>query len=583
MKFQTLLKRLAIAVTAVVLVGFGIFYGVVSRRPLGLIEQGGQSLPAATQFVPKQAPLTASLLAKPDRLIELWRYLARPGVKRDLNLDIERLEDSLLAGTGLSYQRDIQPWLGEEITFSVVTADLDQIPDNGSQPGYLLVLSCRDSQQAKGVLELFWQNRAVAGDTLGFERFAGNTLVYADGAQTQTRTAYPRRAFQNLATTVVGNQFVLVANSPLVLEQALISAQADDLSLDNDWRYQQALAALPPRRVGLLTLNLPQSLTWLDNSADPTPMLHTAGLGRQDNFFDRAVISLGLTKQGVLGETMLLAAHGHEFKLPDHPSATGNIEATEFLPKNSSLVSVGQDFQQLRADLADVQTFYGDSFKPLTTLLMGVASHLPDPMADEMLGWIADDYAFGLVNTVNRRVEDWVLVAKHQEQSKAAIHSLDNLAQEQGMSIGPLEISGYQATVWTRLFLVSQSRGEEVPPDLTIGTTISGLHVPLDNYEIFTTSPTALTAVVNNYRQPSADLPKWGQFATLLNAADSNFAYIDWAVVQSQLTQSAPWFRLVETVGKPVLRHFQSLTLAGKGRSVNAQTSRFFLELSNRY
>ncbi|NJL44907.1 MAG: DUF3352 domain-containing protein, partial [Leptolyngbyaceae cyanobacterium SM2_3_12] len=40
--------------------------------------------------------------------------------------DIQVIERTLLANTGLTYSQDIQPWLGEEITAAVVSLDLDK-------------------------------------------------------------------------------------------------------------------------------------------------------------------------------------------------------------------------------------------------------------------------------------------------------------------------------------------------------------------------------------------------------------------------------------------------------------------------
>ena len=114
------------------------------RRSLTLLEGSRQTTPETLQFVPKQSPLVVSLLTRPDQLAELWLGLAKPRQRPKIKRELARLENLLLAGTGLSYEQDLQPWLGEEATLAVVTADLDQDPDNGFSPGYLVVLSCED-------------------------------------------------------------------------------------------------------------------------------------------------------------------------------------------------------------------------------------------------------------------------------------------------------------------------------------------------------------------------------------------------------------------------------------------------------
>lgn len=132
MKFRTFILPLAIAAGLVLVVGLGLLGGFTLRSPLYLIDRGGQSVPEALQFVPKQSPWVASVLARPDRLAQLWEYLAAPKQRPAVKADLTNLERSLLANTGLVYARDIQPWLGEEVTTALVTADLDQDPSNGS-------------------------------------------------------------------------------------------------------------------------------------------------------------------------------------------------------------------------------------------------------------------------------------------------------------------------------------------------------------------------------------------------------------------------------------------------------------------
>jgi hypothetical protein len=44
------------------------------------------------------------------------------------------------------YQREIAPWLGEEITLAMTAPDLDRNLRNGAESGYLAILSSRDGK-----------------------------------------------------------------------------------------------------------------------------------------------------------------------------------------------------------------------------------------------------------------------------------------------------------------------------------------------------------------------------------------------------------------------------------------------------
>ncbi|PSN20364.1 hypothetical protein C7271_02630, partial [filamentous cyanobacterium CCP5] len=285
MKARNFFSLLAVLAALLLAIGLGTFWTLTARSPLGLLRHGGQLLPEAAQFVPKQSPIAASVLVAPHRLTDLWQLLAAPDIRGDIQAEVKRIEGSLLAGTGLSYQADFRPWLGEEVTFALTSPDLDETDENGLQPGYLWVLSCRDRSLGQETLDLYWQQRAISGSRLVFEQFAGSQLISARtvDAGTPTKVAMPKRAILSPtspqlieASAIVGDRFVLLANSVLVLKQALTAAQSR-IGLSRDAGFQSALAALPGPRVGLVRINLPQSLRWL--GLVDGPKLLTTGLG----------------------------------------------------------------------------------------------------------------------------------------------------------------------------------------------------------------------------------------------------------------------------------------------------------------
>jgi hypothetical protein len=134
MKFRSFIRPLALVAGLLLVLGLGLLGRLTLNTPLYLIERGGQAQPLALQFVPKQSTVVASVLVRPDRLASLWDYLAAPRLRQATRRDQELIEQALLANTGLSYSRDLQPWLGEEVTAAMVTPDLDYDPTNGTTP-----------------------------------------------------------------------------------------------------------------------------------------------------------------------------------------------------------------------------------------------------------------------------------------------------------------------------------------------------------------------------------------------------------------------------------------------------------------
>ncbi|MBD2257289.1 DUF3352 domain-containing protein [Pseudanabaena sp. FACHB-2040] len=588
MKVRTFFSTLTLVVVALLVVGIGGFIGLTSRSPLFLLAQGGQSLPTAAPFVSKNAPVMVSLLTRPDRLTDLWLLLAAPGDRRQTQAEIARLEKSLLAGVGLTYEEDIRPWLGNEITFAVTTADLDQDPDNGSQPGYLLALSCRDSERAKAVLELFWQKRAIAGDRLRFEQFAGSKLIYTPAQGDPSPADLPQAGIaefgpQSVASALVGQKFVLLANDPRVLQQALTAAQSRDLNLEHDLGYRKAVASLDNSRIGLAVVNLPPSLSWLGLATHTTAALRTQGLGSSDGIIDRAVFSLRPHRQGLLADTVLLAAAGHPFK-PQQATPVPP-EAAQFLPADTALAAVGSQLDQLWQDVRNNLPYYAAAVPAWQPLWDRLQAPLPNQPPEALLDWISGDYALGLVTRSPQMASGWVLAAHHQDNTPAAMARFDELARQQGLSVGPLTLADQSVSAWTRLSIAStpdpnSSSPAGASPELVVTTTVAGLHTQSGEYELLSNSPTSLYRAFQVNGNSLLTSPQWQKTIEPLTLPNAGYLYLDWQTLRPDWLNRAPWLKLIETLGQPLFSHLQSIAVTSYGRDEQAYSGGIFFRLS---
>lgn len=570
MKRSNPLLRVAAVALVIVILGVALVWTLSTRSASTLLEYQAPVRSAMLQFVPRQAPLTASLLVPPDRLAELGKSLARPGARRAIDRDLAQLETGLLAGTGLNYARDLRPWLGNEIAFSVLSADWDQDSTTGMQPGYLLVLSCRDMPQAKATLELFWQNQAAAGQPLGTQQFAGTTIIYTEAAA-QPSPAGTTAALPPLATATVGKNFVLVANAPTVLQQALTSALGADLNLATDHTYRHALAQLPVGQVGLLHLNLPPTLKWLqarteDNSLDWT------GLGQADGYFDRMVMSLGVEAGGLLGQTLLLAAPGHTFAPP--PSIGVAPPPIELMPPTSSVVVAGQSLASLRSALTVWESHYGAESNPLQWLLTHTLARPSQAtwLTAALQDWQSPNFALGMAPAGAAAEPQWLLTSDDSDQAGGTT-TLERLGQQRGLSVGPLIIAGQTTTAWTQLMLDSTTR--QVQAD------VNGIWGRLGNRDVLTTSAALFNTVATATEAPEADAWDWlPTLAPALNL-DDGLAYVDWSALRTLVLGHAPRLQLAETVAQPFLRHVRRLVWADQGSDEALRRGQIWIELAN--
>ncbi|PZU96976.1 MAG: hypothetical protein DCF32_21055 [Leptolyngbya sp.] len=570
MKFRSFIRPLAIVAGLVLVLGLGLLGRLTLNTPLYLIERGGQAQPLALQFVPKQSPVVASVLVRPDRLASLWEYLAAPRLRQETRRDQELIEQALLANTGLSYSRDIQPWLGEEVTAAMVTPDLDQDPTNGTTPGYLVALACNDSAAAQAALELYWQNRAIAGDALTFEEFSGNRLIYARRANPSS----PREETAQLATALVANRYLLAANHPDVLRQALTAAQSTDLNLQSDRRYKTALRELPSQRVGLLALNLPAVGQWLNPDRKFDGVLDLGDLEGADDQVGWGLMSWQLTREGLVGHTALLATQGHRLH-PQRARATDWESIVPYLPDSLAVTAVGSDMatlgQRLNPLLAVLFPQSEGSF-PLAKLIDGA---LGQGAMDLLETGVDRAYGVGL-GTAETGSPDWLVVAPQSETLAAALDGMTALAQEKGLGVGALDLRGTPAIAWTRLAL-PKTRGAQ---SLQVVAEVAGLHAQVDQYEVLAASPAMLDAVIHSAATPR-QRPAWWPQVAQVSGPSTGYVHIDWPQIQSNLVTQLPRWRLWSTAAQPALKHLRQVTLVSGDRSDAMQTGSIVVQLSN--
>lgn len=558
----------AVAGSLVLISGLG-FAWVWAHSPLNLLQGAVERHPTAAMFVPRQAPLMASLLVNPDRLVALRQVLARPSDRRETRAEFTQLRQSLLAAAGLDYDTAIKPWLGDELTVAITTLDIDRDQSNGQQPGYLLALKPRDVERAREFLQLFWQTQAIAGTDLQFEQYQGAQLISGllplRSPTTDLFTDAPPAPPQTrLATAVVGREFILFANSPKVLRDAINNVQASALGLISDRSYQRALASLTAGRVGLAFVNLPQFATWLGQP--PHSALAT---------YKNMAVSLELNRQGVVAETALM---------PAAEPATGDrltapIGALQYLSALSPVIAVGPDFAQLWAQLWPSRP--GDS---------GLIAQLLQPSwqdwqqrwqlpltANDFAG-VKSDYALGLLPQPT--MLDGVLVVNRaaSPEATAAIARLDDIAHQQGLTAVTLTLNGQTVSAWTKLS--ARAAPDQTITDLALQAEVAAVHTSQGDYELFTHSVAAMKQVLQSTAPALVTQPDFKQAIAPLLTPNYGYLYVDWVKSEPTLKRRFPFLQVLELVGQPFFNHLRSLSLSSYGQQSGIERSGLFVRLN---
>ncbi|EKQ69631.1 Protein of unknown function (DUF3352) [Leptolyngbyaceae cyanobacterium JSC-12] len=609
MKFRSFLSGLVAVVVVLLLIGIVGFYWITAQSPLKLLAKGEGKIPSAAIFVPKQAPVMLSLLVNPKDLVAFRQVVAAPSRRKQARTELSQFRQSLLGNTGLDYDRDVQPWLGDEVTLAITTLDIDRDRSNGKQPGYLLAIATHDPEQSREFLQLFWQKRAIAGTDLTFEQYKGVKLIYNEvpvNPKLEGKKPKKNQDFEfltpasllpapTLASAVVGNQFVLFANDPKVLRDAITNVQAAELNLNNAQFYTQALETLTQPRIGLTFVNLPGLAGWLETEAitHAKDKPGTVEQGATTKGYQTLAIALELDRRGLLAET---AMTGVDTKAAIAPALSKPVGALQYLPTLSPLVASGTNLDRVWRELSTSLSSFPTVSQLINQPLQALEKEWKLNLPQDVFSWVTGEYALGSLppqaitngeqttpgkkrkpkrETLTELAEnDWVFVAERNKEnaSQHAIAQLDEIAKKQGYSVGAVQLGEHTVSAWTKL----------TPSGLfskTLQAEVQGVHTTVGNYELFATSLPALQTALDAVNNSLVNDDRFQQAIAPLQHPNNGYLYLDWNESRPLLERRFPFLKVIELAGSPLFNHLQSLTLSSYGRNQGIQRGAIFLKL----
>lgn len=560
MKLRSVILTIVGAI-AIILIVVTSFNWIVNRSVLQLLEGGVDQQPSAAVFVPRQAPVMVSLLVNPDRLESLVKLKSPLGKGRQGEKELQQIKQGLLANFGLDYDQDLKDWLGEEITLAVTSDDFDRNPDNGFKPGYLLVATAKDAEQARSFLQASYSKRALSGTTdLVFEQYKGNNIIYQRPKLPLTET--------NIAASAVVGEYVLFANHPKVLKDAINNVQATNLSLENNPNYQQALNSLVDPRISVIYVNLPAFSAWVSKQ----PFTDTPQVDKL------LTATISLKPEGLIAQTAVLGMN--ELSLENQLLPQG-VGALTYLPPESVVAIAGSNLNELWTSLTNEDSpDNNNTFSPiLKPILENLVTAFPElDLPQDIFSWVQGEYALGLLPLPGKRTNDWIFIAEKVDNvdSQAAIKRLDDLALAQGNSVSNISIFEYNTVIWSRLSQANQSLNNSFRLD----TQVKGVHTTIGNYEILSSSLEALSQALSAVENPLIKSEDWLQIVNSLPSPNEGYVYLDWQTGRKTLRKQFPLLRVVELSAKPLFEHLDSLTLTSLGSEDGVKRATILFNLS---
>ncbi|YAI82054.1 MAG: DUF3352 domain-containing protein [cyanobacterium endosymbiont of Rhopalodia sterrenbergii] len=560
MKLRSFFIILAISVF-ILLSGASIsLYWILGQSPLKLLSGGVLREPMTAVFIPKQAPVMVSLLVNPDRLESLAQYIAFPQNRRRSHREFLSLEKQLLSKTGLDYQTQIRPWLGEEITLAVTSLDFDRNPDNGVQPGYLLAVTTKDRELAKVFLQSSYSKDAISGSSdLIFESYKGVNLIYQHHRDNPVNI--------RLSATAILDNLVLFANDPKVLRDAINNVQVRTLNLKNSPNYREALKTITKPRIGIVYANFPALSAWLGNLPIPEIPEITQTL----------TVAFSVKSKGLVAQTALI---GGSEQGEEPPALSKPVGALAYVPVNSILTAAGINLNQL---WNQIQTGLANE-SPLQQLFNRILVSIQEPLgldlSKKVFPSIQGEFSLALIPRLEKGEPDGIFVAKKvpDVNSSEWVKNFDQLAQEQGYSVGNLSLLNKTVTVWTKLNTTTGNKDNLT----SLEARVSGVHAEVDDYVIFATSVEAMSQALSTQEMTLIRSKKLKQAVEALSPDNDGYFYVDWSKGKKLLEQKFPIVKIVELSMKPLLNNLQSFTVSSQGKENGIRRATIFLNLGVR-
>jgi hypothetical protein len=558
----------------------------------------GSANPTTSLFVAQDAPISLSLTVNPDRLLSVSSTPLNFGKSKTQD-ELENLRDSLLGLGELDYKTNVLPWLGDELTLAVTSRDVDRTLADGRQPGYLLALKTNDAIASRAFLHEFWRVRSAV--TQQTETYQGSEITYGQVKKGQVKNAQVKNAqvkkgqIKNsqvkksvvqlsdvpftLASAIVGNQYVLFANSPKVLKNAINNVQVPSLNLQGNDQYQRALEAIDSKDLGILYINLPEftALTGDDSIVRSLVQLPTVSP------ITYSTMAMGLrgSRSGLILDTVLvpddeLSSESDrqtvqtkaiqtkaETKAIQTKSTT--LDILEVLPDRSMAVAVGNDLAELWPTLSNTVRGYPALETLQTQALQSLASQLQLNLIQDVFQWVKGDYGFSIAPIKPNQPTQWVFAVKRDGQEiEQGIAKLDKIARDRGLTIGSVKLGDQTVQAWTQL---SSSQNTQ----LTVSTIAA--HTTIGNYEVFSTSLKMLENLANKSEKTLNQSLDWTLATREIDNPNQGYAYVEWNDVQPLLEKQVPGLRLIEILAQPIVTHLKSLTISASEYSVSESSA----------
>ncbi|MBD2727723.1 DUF3352 domain-containing protein [Nostoc sp. FACHB-892] len=495
------------------LIGAGsVAYWLLSQRQIS-----SSDLLVGANIIPGDALFAVSLTTDPQQ----WQKLREFGTKEtqaELDKNLIELRDRFLTNNGYDFQKDIAPWVGNDVTIAIlapatankavpkpVTTNQDAASD---QQSMVMVLPVKNAEIAKNILA---QPKTLKQGKWIDRTYQGITIKEIEG-----------QAGENLSAALLDRRFLVITDSPKATERA-IDAYKNQTSLATTGGFAENFPKIANyQRFGQFYVNVPTAAKIA--AASPNRPLPAQVLAQLQN------------NQGLAG-TMTLEPEGIRFKGVSwlNPNSqrmlavenkAGKMQSR--VPAETLMMLSGGNLQRLWGDY--ILTSQRNPLSPIAPeqIRGGIKSLTNLDLDKDLLSWMKGEFSLSLIpTTVKQGSPDdfrvgllFMVQASNRQSAEASIKQLDEVMRNQfQFQVQPAKVAGQPVVNWVSPYGTLTATHGWLDGDvafLVVGAPITDKIVP---------KPNNLLASTLSFQQtvPTEPNPTNGQFFLDVERTVKNF------------------------------------------------------------
>ncbi|MEH1766520.1 DUF3352 domain-containing protein [Nostoc sp.] len=487
-------------------------YWLLAQRRLS-----SSDLLVGANIIPGDALFAVSLTTDPQQ----WQKLRQFGTREtqtELDKNLVQLRDRFLTNNGYDFQKDIAPWVGNDVTIAILAPTIVSKPtpkpvttneDAGSdQQSMVMVLPVKNPEIAKSILA---QPKTLKQGKWIDRTYQGFAIKQSEG-----------QVGENFSAALLDGRFLVITDNPKATERA-IDAYKNKTSLATTGGFAENFPKIADYQpFAQFYVNVPTAAKIA--AASPNRPLPAQVLAQLQN------------NQGLAG-TITLESEGIRFKGVSwlNPNSqrvlavenkAGKMQSR--LPAETLMMLSGGNLQRLWGDY--VLTSQGNPLSPIAPeqLRGGVKSLTNLDLDKDLLSWMKGEFSLSVIPTTPKAGSPddfrsglvFMVEGKNRNSAEASLKQLDDVMRNQyQFQVQPGKVAGQPVVNWISPYGTLTATHGWLDGDvafLVVGAPITDKIVPKPNNTLANTLAFQQTV-------PTEPNPTDGQFFLDVEKTVKNF------------------------------------------------------------